>query len=414
MTRVYGEAYLTLVAESTENDDDNILKARAQGFTVPENARIQLELHKKRCTFYLQRKTSVEERRQTDYISSRGWCFQETELSSRLLYYCESTIMYRCREALWEEGSGRLRNPASIWRPKVISQLQDAQFDRKRKVPPREVILRAWIDIVYDYSDKDLTYPSDKLVALSGLASITDRGEGHYLAGIFRHQLPYGLLWTYARVPGKAENFRIPYFLALPETYRAPSWSWASVDGGVRTIIMPRCSASTKITPLGGVIHPPVRANDDEETRPLCTILESAVTLSSSDPYGQVSGGYVKVRGQLRRVLLGDEVRQRRHGCYKEGNEILDETGKQIHQIDNVKTVDKVAMFIPDREPMQPGTILWYLPIVQHHGLALEDAGLCGYRRIGLCGLYQPKSNTSAPQQSDWVHAYPDLEFSIV
>jgi len=60
----------------------------------------------------------------------------------------------------------------------------------------------------------------DRLPALAGLAkALAERTGDEYLAGIWKKGLIEGLLWY-----GEDD-------LLLTPTYRAPSWSWASVDG---------------------------------------------------------------------------------------------------------------------------------------------------------------------------------------
>ena len=83
---------------------------------------------------------------------------------------------------------------------------------------------KAWSFIVTEYTSWKLTNPSDKLVAISGLARCMHAGLGgkvNYAAGLWDHYLFLQLLWT-------LQNGSSP---ALK--YRAPSWSWAYVDGRV-------------------------------------------------------------------------------------------------------------------------------------------------------------------------------------
>jgi hypothetical protein len=84
---------------------------------------------------------------------------------------------------------------------------------------------------VTDYSPRQLTFPSDKLPAISGLASkfhgiaeACNRGS-RYLAGLWEKDLMMELSW---RLDTKQESFH-----PIPREYRAPSWSWASVDGPI-------------------------------------------------------------------------------------------------------------------------------------------------------------------------------------
>jgi hypothetical protein len=99
-----------------------------------------------------------------------------------------------------------------------------------------------WIGLVQNYTQRKLTFPQDKLTALAGLARIVAEKTGdRYLAGLWAAHLLEDLNWhvyvqeetslgatpTKGTVLGEATK---------PEEYRAPSWSWASLDAPVRFI----------------------------------------------------------------------------------------------------------------------------------------------------------------------------------
>jgi hypothetical protein len=84
--------------------------------------------------------------------------------------------------------------------------------------------LSAWRELVKQYSKCDLTYTSDKLPAFAGLAKAYQEMTGDvYLAGLWRSYFLHQLDWR-VYTPGDK----------VPIKYRAPSWSWASVDSPVR------------------------------------------------------------------------------------------------------------------------------------------------------------------------------------
>ncbi|KAI1769551.1 hypothetical protein GGR53DRAFT_4354 [Hypoxylon sp. FL1150] len=71
-----------------------------------------------------------------------------------------------------------------------------------------------------NYVKKILTVHSDKQVALSAVASrFHPKHGGTYLAGIWREYLALGLLWHIER--------------GVPEDFNAPSWSWVSIHTSV-------------------------------------------------------------------------------------------------------------------------------------------------------------------------------------
>lgn len=78
------------------------------------------------------------------------------------------------------------------------------------------------------YSKCCLTYPSDKLIALSGIAKyMTEITGDEYIAGFWRKSLLRFLPWnvTDHQEPDKQNPAR-----ESPD-YRAPTWSWLSMDG---------------------------------------------------------------------------------------------------------------------------------------------------------------------------------------
>lgn len=84
-------------------------------------------------------------------------------------------------------------------------------------------IYNLWHRLVGAYSRRALTWPSDKLPAISAVATELSRiTKSDYLAGLWRSNLSRDLLWT----THQAATHR-------PETWRAPTWSWASVSDAV-------------------------------------------------------------------------------------------------------------------------------------------------------------------------------------
>lgn len=135
----------------------------------------------------------------------------------------------------------RLAKPMVIY-PSLISKLQEDNkisqdpdddttnfryitnfMDQETAAP----IYHAWQGIVSYYSSRDLTQIADKLSALAGLARLISEAlsveSGSYLAGHWKEDLISSLLW-YVSSP-KTPNRSTPY--------RAPRWSWASVNGQI-------------------------------------------------------------------------------------------------------------------------------------------------------------------------------------
>jgi len=124
-----------------------------------------------------------------------------------------------------------------------------------------------WRDTVTAYTRRNLTYPGDKLLALSAVASelARTRFNDDYLAGFWRHSLPQQLAWKATR----------PRY-HRPDVYAAPSWSWASVQDPV-------------IWDIGDDPHPPIN------------IIDCQLQLTYAyAPFGSISGGSLTLQGQMR------------------------------------------------------------------------------------------------------------------
>jgi hypothetical protein len=91
--------------------------------------------------------------------------------------------------------------------------------------PRRGWVLSRWYKIINDYCARRFSGGEDVFPGIAGIAGIAENVGDQlgltYTAGIWQEDMHRGLLW---RVPEGSEGF---------ESYRAPSWTWASVAPGV-------------------------------------------------------------------------------------------------------------------------------------------------------------------------------------
>lgn len=118
------------------------------------------------------------------------------------------------------------------------------------------------------YSRCQLTKASDKLVALSGIARhVQAELQDTYVAGLWKSNFVESLAW---RTQAEIRNSR-------PKIYRAPSWSWAAVDG-------PICF--------------PCRSSDSP--KPVAELIDFDITLvDHNNPTGPVQAASVTLKGKL-------------------------------------------------------------------------------------------------------------------
>ncbi|KAK0705638.1 hypothetical protein B0H67DRAFT_467120, partial [Lasiosphaeris hirsuta] len=153
----------------------------------------------------------------TQPLVSRAWIVQERLLPPMVLHFGSSQVFWEC-----------MALQACDAQP---SYPRDEDMSRGQVEGADEVtrLLAEWGEHVVVYSDCKLTMPGDKLVAISGLAKDTQQRLAEtgasstiYLAGLWKCGLANSLLWH------RREGHLHP---APPAVYRAPSWSWAAVDG---------------------------------------------------------------------------------------------------------------------------------------------------------------------------------------
>jgi hypothetical protein len=136
-----------------------------------------------------------------------------------------------------------------------------------------------------EYSGRLLTYDKDRLPAIEGVARdmqrrCTEEGTlGRYLVGLWSKDVPLVLLrhTRYDIMSGEVQSRR-------PAKYRAPSWSWASVEGGVDFI--------TETAYAGRKLVPEVE------------ILEAECTAAGEGAFGPFSNGRLVLRGKVIRSDL--------------------------------------------------------------------------------------------------------------
>lgn len=82
-----------------------------------------------------------------------------------------------------------------------------------------------WAILIEVYSTMSLTFPGDKLIAISrGAKKYRHETNDEYVAGMWRKDLANWILWYVRQWPSPR-----------PLVYRAPTWSWASVDNVIGT-----------------------------------------------------------------------------------------------------------------------------------------------------------------------------------
>lgn len=294
---------------------------------------------------------------QESILQSRAWALQEELLSPRYHGFQEKQMYYRSGGYItFESGYKEHLHP-------LVGMIGISRDEGQIPLDPFLLQADNWFrDIVQDYSARNLTVKNDKLPALSGVAHEFQRVQGgHYLAGLWEKDLPFDLCWTtqYSPVPCRK-----------PTKYRAPSWSWAAIDGRVS--------------------HADPRSNYLERE---ADVVHVSTELKGSDPMGEVVGGVLVICGILRRGIMS---RMKAVGF---GNSL--KIAYDFHLIYMVEdlTARVPYTFRPDITDFSASSNdLWIMFLTPRTGLALlpvegsrDQESPSTFERVGLISI---KSNT--------------------
>jgi len=187
---------------------------------------------------------------------------QERILAPRTIHYAPHQMLWECRMARWTQSGvppNLLRGNINIWDGRL-------HWDG-----PHPKFYWDWYELIENYSARAITKEDDRLPALSGLAStLAIAKAAEYVAGLWVEHLPWGLLWR------KTQDWLRP-----AEHYRAPSFSWASVNGKVRFPHHTDLNTSTM------VILPEIK-DITFDVQPL-----------GKDKRGKLKGGHVAFTGRI-------------------------------------------------------------------------------------------------------------------
>ncbi|KAK5991448.1 MFS-type transporter pynF-like protein [Cladobotryum mycophilum] len=302
-------------------------------------------------------------------LLSRGWCFQERILSPRVLHFCAHEMIWECNtETLCEcgslpvterprelfneileselfarshgfhrhyvivdQGDSNDENESNMIRgiPNINQNFQsmcNPKWDQEGGLPSyseamgltssedyfhsqqyQSIASSRWQNIVGQYSSLLLSRDTDRLPALSGLASRVKPYLGEYLAGLWSSTLRFNILWRVDKLEPKVSR---------PTRCRGPSWSWASIDGTVsywndisfepahwNEIVFNRARLNNKIFKPTHWNWPQwMNYLNWDDRKPLWQ--SHAVKLTGRNPSGEVASGGISIIGCVLPVKL--------------------------------------------------------------------------------------------------------------
>jgi Heterokaryon incompatibility protein (HET) len=312
MATVYGRAFVVLSAASSPNPLTAFLGQRDEDW-LPKRFEFETEQGVKMPIMVRQRHLLAAPLEQGSYeppftsawaslkrvgpLYKRGWCFQETFLATRVLHFAPGAIIFECKTHRRSEDQ-LPPFPSTI--PGTLGEVDDAD---------------QWRMIVKAYTQRQLSFASDKLPAIGGAASSMPQAQrSTYLAGLWRETLLLDLLWQV--MPGGTH-----IALTYPRTEQnAPSWSWASMNRGVTW-------------------------NPLKSPQLLAEVIGAETVIVDANPYGQVGGGVICLRGRIKPCHISTSRQKNEYWVYyiKDGSQ----SKKQHFRVD--------GKLISDTKPEESG-----------------------------------------------------------
>ncbi|EOA92224.1 uncharacterized protein SETTUDRAFT_178482 [Exserohilum turcica Et28A] len=307
-------------------------------------------------------------------LTSRAWALQEHVLSTRILHYTATELLFECKTSYRCE-----RMPERKSYPTTPSLIPKAVASKKT-----DAVWQAWQRIIEHYTTRHLTVAADKFPAISGIAcKIRKATHSEYLAGLWKCNLASDLLWRVTRPASRGAND-----LAL-DKWRAPSFSWASLDAPVTYTLLDEEERETfkslitivacKITPVG--LNPLGAISDGSVTLRGPTI---ACTLSSHQDHGE--WGYdVAIKGTTPIRMM--------HDCLLAEEEVDTSQGEKPQTVRRARASDTIRHF---ETPVLCLSLARYDSIVAGLVLGVSARNHGAWERLGTFAV-----GTEAAQESE-------------
>ncbi|OTA97779.1 hypothetical protein M434DRAFT_65246 [Hypoxylon sp. CO27-5] len=236
-------------------------------------------------------------------LSTRAWTLQERLLSPRIIHYARDQMYFECESCVKSEdgfifgdiyfGMKRLLETQRIpHNQHGLSQSGGLSFIVGQDAGGKYPGIRwqgGWLSLIENYTMRNLTVSGDKLTALAGVArALAEETGDRYFAGLWGRHFIEDLCWRMypqEEIEDRRDMKNTPMMgkvlgtVRRPTQYRAPSWSWASLDGPVRHIPL---SYSKLVSKIVGCSTVP----------------------AGKDPYGRVSSGRLDIQVSYTSITL--------------------------------------------------------------------------------------------------------------
>lgn len=279
MSDIYSQSSITLAASSSPNPNGGLFRSstsyhRAEQVVLTNHVGI-------RSVYYLR----VVPKAMHDLpLLRRAWFYQERKLSKRVVHFCTQGLEWETESEHKQEfkiNESELYQETKSKRHH-LDLLQNASAFEQQQIGD-DKLQDDWRKTVLEYASMDLSFPTDKLPAIQGVAKRFGKQKMcRYYAGLWEDTLMRDLLW-YSPGPQRP-----------PTAYLAPSWSWASRQEPIAWLDLIPFSLDT--SQWSG--NKPMQV----QYTTLATAVHVETTPLGHDATGPVKSGELHIRGPCERL----------------------------------------------------------------------------------------------------------------
>ncbi|KAG4439747.1 hypothetical protein IFR05_004769 [Cadophora sp. M221] len=285
MSKVYSSGYCNIAATSSHDGSEGLFQRRNPLAIRPTKIPLTWQDTKLGKRYWAVNTQVWQNNVERAPLNRRGWVCQERLLSPCTLHFGNDQLYWECRTEtsceFYPTGLPHVVPGVSKTKTlftKIESQFLDTSTSDDTTAPYG---YQLWGEIVEKYSRSTLSFESDKLVAIAGLAvEIQRMVKDEYCAGLWKKNFLAQLLWRAHPEDTKLREDKVSGPKVLE--YIAPTWSWASIQCPVEAVYF-----------------------DPELHHPVAEILEIDIDLANpGNPFGALKNSAVTIRGCLTKAVL--------------------------------------------------------------------------------------------------------------
>lgn len=364
MGSIYQNSYITISATNSGSGSARCLVERRKAVQIPYanttkkefalRARMILDHHPNRDP-------NGGPAKPVGPLTYRAWALQEHVLSTRILHYTATELLFECKTSYRCECM-----PERKTYPTTPSLIPKAVTSKKPGA-----VWQAWQRIIEQYSLRSLTVAGDKLPAISGIAGkIRKATHSDYFAGLWKSNLASDLLWHASPPPPLS-----PANYAL-QTWRAPTWSWVSLDTAINYALLDEEERETFV-PVVKVLAASILPAG---LNTLGSLSKASITLQGPTISATLSSEQNKGRWEYTLLIKGTSSIRILHDCNLIDVTLKVEEGEKNTTVRRARIADSIQAF---RAPVKCLGVARYDNLVAGLVLGASESNPQAWERVG-------------------------------